>query len=312
MKVQRLFGLAYLVLITFAAILAADMVKASLRTWLTAPVTSNVAPVGKQTGALTSKAPLSQYEVIAKRNLFNANPPSDTPAPPPSIAPPPPPPTTEVQGARLELRLVGVVTGGKVQRYAILEDTKNRGVQALYHIGDVIEQSSIVDMDKSCVYFETRGQREKLCFEQEGEAESKAESRATPPSSRPRAAAVQPPAAESSPEGIVRVDDGTWRVSQELMAENFANLGSLSSQARIVPHIVQGQPQGFRFVRLNQGSLLQQIGFLNGDVLQRINGLNIHSPEEALAAYQQLQSEGTVRVEILRQNQPHTLTYEIR
>jgi type II secretory pathway component PulC len=43
-----------------------------------------------------------------------------------------------------------------------------------------------------------------------------------------------------------------------------------------------------------------------------VNGLDIYTPQEALQAYQQLQTESTVRLNILRNNSPTTLTYEIR
>jgi general secretion pathway protein C len=75
--------------------------------------------------------------------------------------------------------------------------------------------------------------------------------------------------------------------------------------------MVQGQPQGFRLSQLKPG-VLQQIGLQNGDVLQQVNGLHIHTPQEALQAYQQLQTEATVRLSILRNNRPTTLTYELR
>jgi general secretion pathway protein C len=58
--------------------------------------------------------------------------------------------------------------------------------------------------------------------------------------------------------------------------------------------------------------LLQQIGLQEGDVLQTVNGLNLYTPQEALQAYQQLQTESTVRINILRNNRPTTLTYELR
>ena len=96
------------------------------------------------------------------------------------------------------------------------------------------------------------------------------------------------------------------------MQENFANLGSLSTQARVTPYIVQGQTQGFRLSRLQPNSLLQKIGLQHGDVLQKVNGLGLTSPADALQAYQQLQQAGTVRLEIIRRNRPTTLTYVIR
>ncbi|GIX49501.1 MAG: hypothetical protein KatS3mg131_3712 [Candidatus Tectimicrobiota bacterium] len=70
--------------------------------------------------------------------------------------------------------------------------------------------------------------------------------------------------------------------------------------------------RGFRLTRLQPGSLLQRLGLQPGDVIQKVNGLSLNSPEEALVAYQQLHNEGTVRLEILRRNRPFTLTYEIR
>jgi general secretion pathway protein C len=110
----------------------------------------------------------------------------------------------------------------------------------------------------------------------------------------------------------VRVDPGTWRVSRDLIMENFANVGSLSSQATVTPYFVQGQQQGFRLSQIRAGGLLQQIGLQEGDVLQTVNGLNLYTPQEALQAYQQLQTESTVRINILRNNRPTTLTYELR
>jgi general secretion pathway protein C len=63
---------------------------------------------------------------------------------------------------------------------------------------------------------------------------------------------------------------------------------------------------------MKAGGVLQQIGLQEGDVLQKVNGLDIHTPQEALQGYQQLQTESTVRLSILRNNRPTTLTYELR
>jgi hypothetical protein len=38
----------------------------------------------------------------------------------------------------------------------------------------------------------------------------------------------------------------------------------------------------------------------------------MHTPQEALQVYQQLQTASTVRISILRNNSPTTLTYDIR
>ena len=195
------------------------------------------------------------------------------------------------------------------QQYAIIEDLQRGGSQDLYQIGDVVQRAAIVDIRPECVLLDTRRQREKLCFDYDS-PRPRRKRRAAPPRRRETRNDAAP-AGESASDDIVRVDQGTWRVKRELITEQFADLGTLSRQVRVTPHSIQGRPSGFRLTRLRPG-LLQRIGLLNGDVLQRVNGLDINSPEEALRAYQAVQSEPTVRLEILRRNSPTTLTYEIR
>jgi len=162
----------------------------------------------------------------------------------------------------------------------------------------------IAEIRPTCVLFDRGGQYEVLCFQHDG-AETRGVQSRHPPS---------PPVASQSQSdgGIVRVDGATWRVNRELILEQLGDFGNLSAQARFMPYAVQGQPQGFQLVRLVPGSFLQKIGLQNGDVLQRVNGLSVNSPAEALQAFQQLQNEAKVRLEVLRQNRATTLTYEMR
>jgi general secretion pathway protein C len=242
------------------------------------------------------------YAIIAKRNIFNAHPPGEAPAPPPS---PPPVPQKEIEKTELELRLVGTVVETDNRRYAIIEDLKQRGVQTLYQVGDAIHTALIAEIQPKCVVLDEAGHYESLCFPQQ-DAEEGQEGGASP-----AAGSSSSSQDVDDGSGIVRIDNATWRVSRETM-EQFSNLGALSSQARLMPYLVQGEPQGFRLTRLQQDSVLQKIGLRSGDVLQKVNGLSIASPDDALRAYQFLQQEGTVRLEILRGNRPTTLTYEIR
>jgi general secretion pathway protein C len=171
-----------------------------------------------------------------------------------------------------------------------------------------------VDIRPDCVVLDRDGRRQELCLQQDTGATPPPQSAVLTPGAGQRTA-VPPPAPQTDNtggSGIVRVDPGTWRVSRNLILENFANVGSLSSQATITPYFVEGQQQGFRLSQIRAGGVLQQIGLQEGDILQKVNGLDIHSPQEALQAYQQLQTESTVRLNVLRNNNPTTLTYELR
>lgn len=303
---KRYFWLAHLLLVTVGAVMAADTARGYLAMRLSTPA----APAPMQTGVASPPAvermALADYAIIAERNLFNANPPSGNAPPVAEVKPA----EEAVQPTQLRLRLIGIASGASKQQYAIIEDLQRGGSQDLYQIGDVVQRAAIVDIRPECVLLDTRRQREKLCFDYDSRApDSNGQAAAT--TRRREARNDSAPSGDSATDDVVRIDQGTWRVKRELIMEQFADLGTLSRQVRVTPHTIQGKPSGFRLTRLRPG-LLQRIGLVNGDVLQRVNGLDINSPEEALQAYQAVQNESTVRLEILRRNSPTTLTYEIR
>jgi general secretion pathway protein C len=290
-----------MLLITLAAILTADIATSYLGNKFAMPVA--LRPIQtRATPIRQTRTAFDAYQSISTRNIFNANPPREGEQPKQDT----PPPEETIKATELQLKLVGAAAGAPYQGYAIIEDLSSRGAQTVYQIGDSIQGALVVEISPNCVVLDKGGgQYESLCFEHETNG-------AKSPKRSPQQSRLEPTAQDVGDEGIVRVDGATWRVSRELILDQFSNLGALSDQARVAPYLVQGQTQGFRLTRLKSGSLLQQIGVQNGDVLQKVNGLNITSPNEALQAFQQLQNESTVRLEILRRKRATTLTYEIR
>ena len=300
--VKRYFWLAHMLLVTLAAILTADIATSYLGNKFAMPVASRPTQT-RTTPIRQTRTAFDTYQSISTRNIFNANPPPKGGQPQQDT----PPPDEPIKATELQLRLVGAAAGTSPQRYAIIEDLSSRGAQTVYQIGDSVQGALLVEIMPTCVVLDKSGsgQYESLCFENETDG-------GKPLKPLPRQSRSEPTSQEVGDDGIVRVDGATWRVSRELILDQFSNLGALSDQARVVPYLVQGQTQGFRLTRLKSGSLLQQIGVQNGDILQKVNGLNITSPSEALQAFQQLQNESTIRLEILRRKHATTLTYEIR
>jgi general secretion pathway protein C len=295
--VKRYFWLIYLLLVTLVAALGADMVKSYVSTKLAAP--RSLEPT--QTSS-TPQRPMqttfTDYQIITTRNIFDASPP---PAIPPAPEKEPPPVAPPVQATQLQLKLIGTVAGANNQYFAIIEDLSKRGSQAVYHLGDIVQNAVVVEIQRLCVLLDKGGQYESLCFQQD---------ETVPQSGQNASAPVTTPAGDES--GIMRIDAATWRLNRDMVLEQFANFGNLSAQARGMPYMVQGQPRGFRLMSLVPGSMLQKIGLQAGDVIQKVNGLSINSPAEALQAFQQLQNESTVRLELLRRNRSTTLTYEMQ
>ena len=90
------------------------------------------------------------------------------------------------------------------------------------------------------------------------------------------------------------------------------DFNKLLTQVRVVPHFADGKPDGFKIFNIRPGSLFASLGMVNGDIIKRVNGLEITGPEQALQMFQQLRDESTVTVDLERFRKNLTLQYEIR
>jgi general secretion pathway protein C len=59
-------------------------------------------------------------------------------------------------------------------------------------------------------------------------------------------------------------------------------------------------------------SFYEKIGLRYGDVLKQVNGVEIKDPGTMMALFQQLRNEQSVKLNVLRNNQPTTMTFDIR
>ena len=92
----------------------------------------------------------------------------------------------------------------------------------------------------------------------------------------------------------------------------MADLPKLLTQARAVPYVVNGAPSGYRMDYIAPASFYEKIGIQYGDVVQRVNGVDVRDPSTMLSLFQQLKNERTVKVDLVRNNQKTTVTYELR
>ena len=101
-------------------------------------------------------------------------------------------------------------------------------------------------------------------------------------------------------------------VARAYVDKLLANTEALAPTVRIVPSLVDGKPDGFKLYAMRPDSVWRKLGFVNGDTVQTVNGLDVSSPENALVAYMQLRNATELAVRIVRHGDPLTLTYEIR
>lgn len=128
----------------------------------------------------------------------------------------------------------------------------------------------------------------------------------SPPS--PAAAPAAPTSSGSIPADLrrdeIRCDEAGCALGGCVVNDLLAPSGSALRSVRVVPHVVDGTPRGFRLLGLRPGSLPARMGLQNGDHVLAVNGHDLGSPERALMAYSSTQASGTALVALERSGQP--------
>ncbi|RKH67108.1 general secretion pathway protein GspC [Corallococcus aberystwythensis] len=112
--------------------------------------------------------------------------------------------------------------------------------------------------------------------------------------------------------GIRETGAGTYVVPREDVTEALTHLNELSMQARVVPAFNGGRVVGFKLFSIREESLYSRLGLRNGDVLQRINGLDLDSPDKALEAFTKLRDARRIELQIERGGSPVRKTFDIQ
>lgn len=120
------------------------------------------------------------------------------------------------------------------------------------------------------------------------------------------------PASTGGGEGVTKVSDTQFTVERAEVDKALGNLNEVATQARIVPSFKNGKGNGFKMFSIKPGSIYSKIGLQNGDVIQKINGYEMNSPDKALEIYQKLRDASTVSIELQRRGKNMNVNYNIR
>jgi general secretion pathway protein C len=116
----------------------------------------------------------------------------------------------------------------------------------------------------------------------------------------------------SSSSGVTKESESQYTVDRAEVDNALANISKVATQARIVPSFRNGKPNGFKLFSIKPGSIYSKIGLKNGDVIQKINGYEMNSPDKALEIYQKLKDARSVSIEFQRRGQSKHFNYSIR
>lgn len=196
-----------------------------------------------------------------------------------------------------KLRLIGVVLGDERGVFAVIEDLASKQ-QSLYHLHEsVLDLGEVSEIRRNGVMIR-QGNVEELLELAHAEAPPTA---VDPTGSTPSPAK---PSISSSPLRKV--------VDRREVEQAMNDLPKLLSQARAVPNMANGAVNGYRLDYIAPASFYEKIGVQKGDVLQSVNGVDIRDPSTMLSLLQQLKNEQIVKLDVVRNNQRSTITYELR
>ncbi|MEZ4391563.1 MAG: PDZ domain-containing protein [Polyangiales bacterium] len=115
------------------------------------------------------------------------------------------------------------------------------------------------------------------------------------------------PAREEGPRARV-APPGAFVLRRESLQGMLLPTG-LARSVRIVPARRGGRVVGVRVVGVRPGDALSGLGVRSGDVILRVGGFDIATPDRCLEAYSRLRASDELRVEILRDGRRVTQTY---
>jgi general secretion pathway protein C len=200
-------------------------------------------------------------------------------------------------GLTSKIRLLGVVMGDRNGIFAIIEElsSKKQGLYRLYE--EIADLGELTEIRRNGIVVRQGNLEELLELEMADH----------PPGSTP-------PTGNTSVASPALVPGAPIRkvVDRREVESAMNDLPKLLTQARAVPNMVNGAIDGFRIEHVDPTSFYEKIGVQRGDVLQRVNGVDIRDPSTMLSLLQQLKNERTVKLDLVRNSQRSTITYELR
>ena len=196
-----------------------------------------------------------------------------------------------------DLLLLGTAVGSFRETFALIAKLSTKE-ERVFRLGDkVFDIGPLVAVRKEVAEVLSAGQRIKIM----SPSASAEEEKAAPPAQNPAAGSL-----------ASQVGAGSYVVDQRALNAALDNIGQAMTDARLLPSVKDGKVEGFRISEVKPAGVFGMVGIKNGDVLQKINDFPIDSPEKAIQSFVTLKGQSRIKLDIVRDGKPSTLTYDIR
>jgi general secretion pathway protein C len=194
--------------------------------------------------------------------------------------------------SRTDISLIGTVAGRKEVSYAIFADKS--GKQEVFRVGDsVFGLGKLARVEKYTVLIGSGAGRLEI-----------------PLADVAKIKEIGPPETDGS--FARKTGAESYQIDMQSVQQAIEKPAQIMSDARFLPNMVKGKQMGFVLSEVKPGGIYASLGLRNGDVLLRINQFNISNPESALQALTALRGIDRAELNIIRNGENMTMTYQIR
>lgn len=273
---------------------AADLTVLSLRPSM---LPSQAPPVRPRANTLARKSPLTEYNTVTRRNIFNADgkiPPAlsqDKQNEEPS--------SDEAVPSQLPLTLQGtIVHFNPAKSIATIRLNSKNTTQSFVPEEEIEGMARIVSVSRRKVIFINLSNRrtefieipEKDVYDFSMQAKD-----------------------EPKPDGPVQaVGNNNFSIKRSEVDRLTSNISQVLQQARMEPRFgPDNAVEAFCFVSIQGSSIYESLGLRVGDCITSVNGEPIDSPQKAMEVYQNLRTSNNIKLGLDRDGRDQTFNYDI-
>ncbi len=196
-----------------------------------------------------------------------------------------------------ELLLLGTATGSHRETFALVRHTVKQE-ERVFRLGDMVfDAGRLVQVTREQAFIVINGKKVELLTPM------------TPPAATPSAAPATAPAAGS---GVANQGGNSYVIDQRALNAALDNPAQAMTDARLLPSQKDGKVEGFKASEVKPAGVFGMIGIKNGDVIKSLNDFPMDAPDKALQSFIALKGQSRLKMDIIRDGQPQTLTYDIR
>jgi type II secretion system protein C len=198
-------------------------------------------------------------------------------------------PVDDAKDVKMGLELWGTILGKPSMAFIFNPDTNQQG---LFNLNDNVQGFRLVKISSGKVVLEKDGDAWELILTANNKNRS----------AGGKAVVFSDPAS------------GTIVVNRLQMMAQMLRAKDILGSVKIfpIPDPVTSKLGGFRVDNVPAGSLIEDVGIKNGDVIYSVQGQKLQTIQDAWSMFAKVQTQSRVEVVLMRNNEPVTIKYEIK